>query len=62
MLCELQDITVAGVEESITDMVGRETESVDVSDHKFCKEFDETVNKVGLCDSSHVDKADAGGG
>lgn len=62
MLCKLQDITVSGVEESITDMVGRETESVDVSEHKFCKEFDEAINKVELRDFSHVDKADAGGG
>ena len=48
MLCKLQDITVSGVEESITDMVGRETESV-------------AINKVELRDFSHVDKADAGG-
>lgn len=56
--CGLQDITVAGVEKSITDMVGRETESVDVSEHKFCREFDDTVNKVSLSDSQQVDEAD----
>ena len=58
---ESQDITVAGVEKSITDMVGRETESVDVSSHKFCREFDDAVRKVGLRDSQHVDEAGAGG-
>ena len=42
-------------------MVGRETESVDVSSHKFCQEFDETVRKVSLSDFQHVDKTGAGG-